>query len=46
MTNTENLRDYYLNNKIDNLNGVSEIQKMGGLEEVNKEALKESLFRP
>lgn len=46
MTNTGNLRDYYLNNKIDNLNGVSEIQKMGGLEEVNKEALKESLFRP
>lgn len=46
MANTGNLRDYYLNNKIDNLNGVSEIQKMGGLEEVNKEALKESLFRP
>ena len=46
MTNTGNLRDYYLNNKIDNLNGVSEIQKMGGLGEVNKEALKESLFRP
>ena len=46
MTNTGNLRDYYLNNKIDNLNGVSEIQRMGGLGEVNKEALKESLFRP
>jgi hypothetical protein len=46
MTNTGNLRDYYLNNKIDNLNGVSEIQRMGGLGEVNEEALKESLFRP
>ena len=41
MTNTGNLRDYYLNNKIDNLNGVSEIQRMEGLGEVNKEALKE-----
>ena len=40
MTNTENLRDYYLNKKIENLNGVSEIQNIGGLEEVYKEALK------
>ena len=46
MANTVNLGDYYLNNKIDNINGVSDTQKITGLGQVNKEALKESLFKP
>ena len=46
MANTVNLGYYYLNNKIDNINGVSDTQKITGLGQVNKEALKESLFKP
>ena len=46
MANTVNLGDYYLNNKIDNVNGVADTQGISGLGQVNKEALKESLFRP
>ena len=36
MANTVNLGDYYLNNKIDNINGVSDTQKITGLGQVNK----------
>ena len=46
MANTVNLGDYYLNNKIDNVNGVADTQGISGLGQLTKKALKERLFRP